>query len=302
MERLRSRARTLLQSGLAPNTRNTYTTAVRVFEKFRSEHALAKLWPIPCQNLILFIAYCFDKGHSPTTINTYIAGLNYFHKIFSYYDISSVFIIKKLLDGYRRKRRSRDKRAPLTRSILTAICKLLPRVCYNTYEVTLFKALFTVAYFGLFRVSELVVPFLAQTDRVVFRSDLSLGDKYAIIKLNYFKTNQTGNPVRLKIPADDSSVCPVRALTEFMCRRSHIPGPLFVHCDGTPVTRTQFSAVLSKCVHEAHLSNAYKTHSFRIGRATDLALQGLPSTALMKLGRWSSDCFKLYIRSYKCTL
>ncbi len=63
-------------------------------------------------------------------------------------DPTEVFIVKKLLEGCRRSRRSRDTRAPITENILLKIVKVLRVICYSDYEGTLFKALFTLAYYA----------------------------------------------------------------------------------------------------------------------------------------------------------
>ena len=169
----------------------------------------------------------------------------------------------------------------------------------NLYENYLFKSLFTLAYFGLFRVSELVLACSTQTESVLNLSDLSFvdNDKYVIIQLFRFKTNQRGTPVFLKIPRENGCLCPVKSLLEFLSYRPRLHGALFCHTNGLPVTRTQFSAVLAKCVNQSQFSEAhYTSHSFRIGRATDLAALGYPSSVIMKLGRWTSEAFRLYIR------
>jgi hypothetical protein len=38
------------------------------------------------------------------------------------------------------------------------------------------------------------------------------------------------------------------------------------------------------------------THSFRIGAATTAAAAGYPKWAIQALGRWSSDCYRTYVR------
>lgn len=289
----------MLQSSITTNSHSTYFTALNSFLSFRADYHLDSIWPIPSHHIVLFIAHSFEKGKSSATISTYVAGLNYFHKLFGFYNIYNVFMVTKLLEGCRRCRRSRDNRAPITKTALTNICSLLPQVCYDNYEVKLFHALFSLAYFGLFRVSELVVPSKTHIHRVLMLSDLSISNnQYLIVKLHFFKTNQTGKQVTLKIPRDEIAICPVRALQEYLMLRPQVQGALFIHRDGVPVTRVQFSAVLNKCVQCSSLSakTLYKTHSFRIGRATDLAIQGLPSEAIMKMGRWSSTCYNLYIR------
>ena len=59
----------------------------------------------------------------------------------------------------------------------------------------------------------------------------------------------------------------------------------------------QFSAVLAKCISSSPFSGSHiLSHSFRIGRASELASKGLPDEAIMKLGRWRSSAYRTYIR------
>jgi hypothetical protein len=234
---------------------------------------------------------------SPKTITTYIAGLNYFHKLRGYNDISNEFIISKLLEGCHRNRVTFDCRAPLTLPNLAVICESLPQVCFNSYESKLFTSLFTLAYFGLFRVSELVASYKGQETGPLRNSDVSfINSDYVIISLRNFKTNQRGKLITLKIPKETGAICPVRALLDYVLHKPQNQKFFFCHQDGVPVTKTQFCAVLKKCVQGCQLSNSFKSHSFRIGRASDLAAQGYSAEVIMKLGRWTSSCYKLYIR------
>ena len=49
-------------------------------------------------------------------------------------------------------------------------------------------------------------------------------------------------------------------------------------------------------------ANNFYTHNFRIEAATTAAKAGLPPWLIKVLGRWSSDCYKRYIRTPKCTI
>lgn len=183
--------------------------------------------------------------------------------------------------------------------VLVAICNSLPKVCYDNYEVKLFSSIFILAYFGLFRISELVTVGKYHLGNALHISDVSYLESsiYIDIRLRHFKTNQRGKPVLLKIPQQLTSPCPVRAPSEFLFVRLKLQGPLFSHKDRSAVTRSQFSAVLAKSIGQnPTLVAQYKTHSFRIGRATDLASQGYSSEAIRKLGRWTSNCFNIYVR------
>lgn len=206
-----------------------------------------------------------------------------------------------MLEGCHRSRKTKDKRAPITRDILNAICIVLPAVCYDAFEATLFKSLFVLAYFGLFRVSELVAPSSTVQGSPIQFSDVSLGShgQPVNIRLSTYKTKHRGAPVTVKLPCEssDPNLCPVCALNAYGSCRPKVRGPFFCHASGRPVTRQQFSAVLSKCIAKTKFASAhYRSHSFRIGRASDLATQGLPMAAIMKLGRWQSQAYKLYLR------
>ena len=65
----------------------------------------------------------------------------------------------------------------------------------------------------------------------------------------------------------------------------------FCHANLMPLTRYQFSAVLSKaCKLAGFQVTIIKTHSFRIGRASDLALQGISDDLI------TSNSYARYIR------
>jgi hypothetical protein len=63
------------------------------------------------------------------------------------------------------------------------------------------------------------------------------------------------------------------------------------------VNRSRFVRVLKIALIQAELpTELYNAHSFRIGRTTDLALEGFSSEMIRLLGRWSSDAYLRYIR------
>lgn len=299
MERLQGRARQLLSSAVAPNSMIVYNNAIRSFEKFRHEYNLTSDWPIPVDHMILYLSFCFEKGLSPKSITTYLAGINYVHKILGFKSFNQVFMVNKLLEGCRRSRPTQDLRAPLTIHVLEEICLNLHSVCYDNYETTLFRALFTLAYFGLFRVSELTASSICHLGHAILLNDVHFeeNEQYIVICLRHYKTSQYGNPAIIKLPRNMNGLCPVSEILEYLKIRSKGFSILFCHKNGAPILRSQFSRVLSLAIDKTrYRAGHFRTHSFRIGRATDLAIAGYPSDAIMKLGRWSSNSFKLYVR------
>lgn len=291
----------LLDASIAPNTAAAYRAAINCFKEFLLQFNLKTSWPTEAQHIVLFISFCFEKGLAPNTISTYVAGVNHVHKMHGGEDLRETFIIKKMLEGCTRLRKRNDTRLPITIKLLNDVCNILPTVCYNQFEVKLFKAAYLLAFFGLLRVSEIVVPSSILANRTLAYEDVSFspGNKHILLTLRISKTNQSGHPETLKIPCEENSLlCPVTACRDFLLVRPVSRGPFFCHADAAPLTRCQFSAVLAKCL-KCILPGCrnIKSHSFRIGRATHLYSLGVSGDVIKTLGRWRSDAYKKYIRN-----
>lgn len=300
MEHLQLSTKKLLAASVAPNTLSVYKNALTSFEDFRNHHTLGTIWPIPVQHVTLFIAYLFELGYAPATVASYLSGISFYHKIQSYQDPTVAFVVRKLLEGFKRSRQRYDVRAPITENILNRICNVLCDICYSEYEFCLFKGAYLLAYFALLRVSEVVFTSHMQADRPLLSDDVTLAkDGTAVyITIRVSKTNQRGMPTVLRIPTSNSaSLCCVTAVRHYLRLRPVNTHYFFSHLNGTPLTRSQFSAVLTKAVRLLKLpTGLYTSHSFRIGRATDLSSRGISSDTIKKLGRWNSDVVQRYIR------
>ena len=98
---------------------------------------------------------------------------------------------------------------------------------------------------------------------------------------------------------NDSLLCPVEALLRYLHLRGSNPGPLFVFENGSPLTRVKLSSVISNLLKVCNIEGDYTGHSFRIGAATTAAMVGIPDNMIKTLGRWSSEAYRLHIRSSK---
>lgn len=68
---------------------------------------------------------------------------------------------------------------------------------------------------------------------------------------------------------------------------------------GKAMTYNEFAGFFKKVLAAAlgsDLAKKFGTHSFRIGGATTLKAQGVRDDEIMAWGRWSSDCYRRYIR------
>ena len=74
--------------------------------------------------------------------------------------------------------------------------------------------------------------------------------------------------------------------------------PLFRWASGAPITRSEVQHYLVLAGLAAGLGrDEIGSHSLRIGGATALFAAGADPIHIRTMGRWSSDCWRLYVRA-----
>ena len=164
----------------------------------------------------------------------------------------------------------------------------------------------TLGFFGFLRSGEFtVVPGINQTllSPSDIRVDSHQDPTYVAVTLRGSKTDPFGVGCTLFIGRTNSSICPVAALLAYLAIRPPSPGPLFVHDNGSPLTRAGLVSAVRAALSEGSVDlSRYTGHSFRIGAATAAAQAGLPDSMIQMLGRWRSSAFQRYIRTPASTL
>ena len=163
----------------------------------------------------------------------------------------------------------------------------------------MFQAVYSLAYFGILRVNELVVNTVSQVGHVLFAKDVLFepSSKALTICIRSSKTQQAGPPVRIRIHDSIDNISCFQLIKELDQVRPKHCGLFFCHENGDPLTRSQFSGVLCKTLkHCGIMSGYYKSHSFRIGKASQLSVQGVLDDNIKIMGRWSSSAYKSYLR------
>lgn len=121
---------------------------------------------------------------------------------------------------------------------------------------------------GRLRVSERVK--VSRTDsswKALRLADLVLSSNTGVITIWSSKTDHLGKGACIELETcSDVKLCPVQALQEYLSLRGDTETPLFVHMDGSPLTRHQFWMVTSKVLASLGLAGVkFGTHSFWIG-------------------------------------
>lgn len=296
----------LVKSSLSSNTWKTYDMALESYRDFRLFYNLEDTWPIPINSIAKFIAYLSCQKASVSTVSTYISGLSFAHKIREIKDTTKSFVVQKLIEGFRRKHPSKaDVRLPICRVLLKKLICSLQKICHSQYEAKMFSAAFSLAYFGMLRVSEISVQGkTANSDHALNFDDIEFRSENAnlelFVKISSSKTDQKGKSTTLILNSiADSAICPIallRAFLEIRANCTHNSNKLFIHFNGTPLTNYQFRSILQKSLKFCEVPLHIRTHSFRIGRATEMAINGVPDDIIQKNGRWSSMSYLRYIR------
>ncbi|XP_055996171.1 uncharacterized protein LOC130054184 isoform X1 [Ostrea edulis] len=298
---VRNEVNNLLHLATAPNTQETYNQGLRCFEEFQDSLNLSKIWPPTLEQIVLFIGYMSAKHLSVATARTYISAISYKLKIQNNRDETQSFLVKKLLEGFRRKVKKNDARLPITSNILNQILQSLHLVCTNYYECKLFQAAYTLAFFGFFRVGEMTVKNQKDLGHAIEYEDITMftEENKIQIKLKHSKVDQIGEGETITIQNSQfgSQIQPIKIIQEYLAIRPSVQGKLFCHFSGQPLTRYQFTAVLNKVLSIIGLEGKkYKSHSFRIGAATSAAMFGMSEEEICKAGRWKSKAYKIYVR------
>ena len=120
--------------------------------------------------------------------------------------------------------------------------------------------------------------------------------KKIFLVLTSFKHSM--RPAKFLLPRCENAVyCPKAALLDLLVVRPVSPGPLFVNGKGACISRYSVNKVLKDCLRERGYDTLrFNTHSFRVGRASDLAIKGASERLIKETGRWNSNAFLDYLR------
>lgn len=104
-----------------------------------------------------FLQALRDQGRSVSYMRAHLVVASFYAKLRGVQDAGNSFLVRKALAEWSRLEGARkDGRRPLNLHTLGEMLHALQSVCSSAYEVTLFAAAFILAFYGAFRVYELV--------------------------------------------------------------------------------------------------------------------------------------------------
>ncbi len=242
------------------------------------------------------------------TVLSYLSALKSYHidmrlSLKNFYDTRMALIIKS---GRRLFPSKKWNRLPITNIIFEKITEDKPLSVTDLNVNTAFK----VAWAGLMRMEEFTYK-AAEAKKATFaetgltRSDISFaeGDQYAILRLKRSKTDTEHTGVQIILAAIVERTCPVAALRRLFIQDARQAN--------TPLFRLQSEAfslqgvvnILKQRIAAEGLSESnFSGHNFRKEAAQHAADHGILDESIQKLGRWTSNAFKLYFTTTPETL
>jgi len=289
---LRAQVESLLENRIQTRTLQKYKGVVRRYAEFCRAHDLTALPPTE-DTLTLWIVHLTNTCTADSIAN-YLAAVGDYCRINGLdYDTPRMsFRVTSLLQAIRiRYPKTSTYKALIS---IPHLHQLYASTNHTTIEGTTFFAMSTCAFFGLFRLGELTAH--EDPRRTLKRSSITNETERGLfIRLLASKTDLTWQGSNIFIPKWTSDICPVRALKNMLRLRTDNMDTLFVMKDGATFTRTRFLTLLA-----IHLPNIphISGHSFRAGGATWAANLGLSELDICRMGRWSSQAFRRYIRNH----
>jgi len=206
----------------------------------------------------------------------------------------------------------RRNRIPLTADKLHMIGGVIARGLFGPHLDSLLWAAICLGFFGALRCGEFTTKKSDSSEEecllvgdTAFLKDKKLNKCYLALTLKSSKTDPFRQGCQLLLFATEQFLCPYTSVQKHLFVHHH-PNPntpLLALEDGSPLHRAKFISLLQRAIQVAGLSlEGISGHSLRKGFATTASAANIPDNLIATMGRWASDCYKLYIHTPSSTV
>ncbi|EFP74455.2 uncharacterized protein PGTG_00411 [Puccinia graminis f. sp. tritici CRL 75-36-700-3] len=176
----------------------------------------------------------------------------------------------------------------------------------NSYQKAVLD-LAIVAFWGMARLSELTCERedgILRWSATLFTSDVSFHRSSlglsAALEIRGAKTCAPGDSQTIHLQSLNHMLCPVAAVKRRLADARPCNVPLFGYnspAGWVNLVKAKVVRTLGQ-VWDSHGYQGITGHSFRVGGTSLRYAIGVPVEEICALGRWTSNCYKLYLRDY----
>ena len=260
------------------------------------------------------------KKRKSSTIRSYISGIKHILKVDGYVWNEGQVLLNTITKSCKIKNDRLKVRLPIQKGLLELILFGIQRKYEDQpYLEAMYISAFLLQYYGLMRIGE-----IADSIHSLKAINIHETETKMLLVLYSSKTHNIDvPPQKIKIFGNktveitDSSqlvgkytikrkdlgkFCPVEWTRRYIKLRDPITKSeenFFIFRDKTPIKAHFFRSLLRSIINSLNLeANLYDTHSFRIGRATDLFKSGVSVEDIKHLGRWKSNAVYKYLKNF----
>lgn len=283
---------------LSPNARRAYEAHWTKFKTFLQKKLRIPGIPATPHHIAMYVSHLHYHRLKVSTIRTHLSAIAFMHEATGYKNPTKSFTTQKLLTAYSRTDPAPKTRKPITRNILKIVVKSAKKYITSHYNRYLFTSIFTVMYHAALRASEICESPKTSHTLQTHNINLSKSNRSLKVQFSSYKHSTSLNPPLVLYPT--KYPCPVKSFIKYKKLRKTHHGPAFCYSNGTSITRDQLQTTLHKLLTlSGYNSKLYNTHSFRIGKTTDLAKHGYSYSQIAQIGRWKSTAYLRYIKPTK---
>ena len=284
-----------LKGSLEKSSNSSYMNAFDRFSEFMEYVLELPTMPSEPKHIALYVTHLRRRFNlRASTIRTHLSALAFYHKVNGYADPTESFLVKKLVKCFDKLDPPISTRKPIQKNVLHSMLSGLKRLSFSSYEVVMLQALFSFMYEAALRSSEVVK--CKNTDHTLQICHVKVYHSFCLVSFPSYKHNKKPD-TKLKITQTHGKFCTFELMKLYLKRRGNVKGPLFIKENGASLSRSyvanRLSSVLTSIGHHA---KRYNTHSFRKGKASDMACEGHSNVQIALLGRWNSSAYKVYTK------
>jgi hypothetical protein len=282
--------------------------ALNSFKRFAKDSGSIIVWPFSETAINNFVSWALKTAKlSPNTVNVYLSDLVTCHKLRGLDPSAcSNFLAKTMIKGAKNlasySATTKEPKAVMTLSCLKILGHEIAKTDWSALKKSIYWAACTVAFFGSFRMGELLCPSenSYSSDTLIWSDVIFNGSNSVILNIRHPKSNRAGGEKVEVFNFSGHNCCPVKALRCLNNNRvikSQL-APVFALATNEYLCKKTFNSTLKELLRYHLPGHTLLGHSFRAGIPSALsAVPELVTTEeIQAWGRWSSQSYLAYTK------